>query len=231
LQRRRREGEILADEATPGALRQSQYLILSEDFLEGYGTYDELKFIIDNYEQIARSEGIKPETVFQRFFEKNPHLIQRDVFDKHWAKPTLRLPGETGRSYQPDFVLRPRVGANLGTKWEILDLKLPNDPLLTAGNFHPAFSQKLTKAVQQLRNYREYFSRVDTKDELLARFGYQPTHPRVAVLIGRRDRSEGLDHAQGSAALDVNIITYDEIVEFEESRLVLQAQFAGLFTR
>lgn len=85
--------------------------------------------------------------------------------------------------------------------------------------------------MQQLRDYREYFSRHDTKDELIARFGYQPLHPRVTVLIGRRDRAEGLERAQGSAALDVDVITYDDIVKFEESRLVLQAQLAGLFNR
>jgi hypothetical protein len=87
-----------------------------------------------------------------------------------------------------------------------------------------------TKAVQHLRNYRDYFSRSDTRDQLVSQFGYQPLHPRVSVLIGRRERTEVLDHAHGSAALDVNILTYDDIVEFEESRLILQGQFAGLFT-
>lgn len=230
LQRKRRESELLADQATPGALRESQYLILAEDFLQSFGVYDELRFLIENYESIARNEGIKPETVFQRFFEKHPHLVRRDLFDQHWAKPTLRIPENPRRFFQPDFVLRPHIAANVGTKWEVLDLKLPDDPLLTSGSFHPAFSQKLTKAVQQLRNYRNYFSRADTRENLVAQFGYQPLHPRISVLIGRRDRTEGLEQAQGSAALDVNIITYDEIVEFEESRLILQGHFAGLFT-
>lgn len=230
LQRKRRESELLADEATPGALRAAQYLILTEDFLETFNTYDELKFLIEHYENIARAERIKPESVFQRFFEKNPHLILRDAFDRYWAKPTLRIPESGGRCYQPDFVLRPRAAANLGTKWEVLDLKLPDDPLLTAGSFHPAFSQKLTKAIQQLRDYRMYFNRPDAKDELFARFGYQPTHPRISVLIGRNDRTSGLEHAQGSAALDVNVITYDEILELEERRVVLQGHFAGIFS-
>ena len=143
----------------------------------------------------------------------------------------VALPEKPGNSFQPDFVMKPRIGANIGTNWEILDLKLPNDPLMTSGSFHPALSGKLTRAVQQLRNYRQYFSRHDTKEELIARFGYQPLHPRIAVLIGRRARSEGIEHAQGPAALDVDIITYDDIVEFEESRLILQAHLAGVFNR
>lgn len=230
LQRKRRDSELLADEVTPGALRAAQYLILTEDFLQSFNAYDELKFLIEHYEKIASTERIKPESVFQRFFEKNPHLILRDAFDRYWAKPTLRLPDRPGRYLQPDFVLRPHAAANLGTKWEVLDLKLPNDPLLTSGKFHPAFSQKLTKAVQQLRNYRAYFSRPDARSELFDRFGYQPTHPKISVLIGRNERTRGLENAQGSAALDVNIITYDEIVELEERRLVLQGHFAGIFS-
>jgi hypothetical protein len=143
------------------------------------------------------------------------------------------FPEAPGRFYQPDFVMKPRTGASVGTNWEILDLKLPDDALMTAGSVHPALSAKLTRAVQQLRNYREYFSRRDneTRGELITRFGYQPLHPRVAVLIGSRQRAEGIERAQGSAALDVEIITYDDIVEFEESRLVLQAPLAGLFNR
>jgi len=230
LRRKRRDSELLADEASPGALRQSQYLILAEDFIENLGTYDEFKFLLEHYESIAKTEGIKPESVFQRFFQQNPHLIQRDLFDRHWAKPTLRLPEHPARFFQPDFVLRPRVAASIGTRWEIMDLKLPDDVLLTPGSFHPAFSQKLTRAIQQLRDYRDYFSRPDTRNQLISQFGYQPLNPRISVLIGRRDRTEVLDHAQGSAALDVNILTYDDIIEFEESRLVLQGQFAGLFT-
>jgi hypothetical protein len=51
------------------------------------------------------------------------------------------------------------------------------------------------------------------------------------VLIGRRGRAQGVERAQGSAGLDVDVVTYDDIVEFEASRLVLQAQLAGLFNR
>lgn len=141
LRRKRRESELLADESTPGALRDAQFLILAEDFLDSFGRYDELKFLLEHYEQVAKSNGQKPETVFQRFFEAHPELIQRDAFSAVFAKPTLRLPEAPGRFYQPDFVMKPRTGASVGTNWEILDLKLPDDPLVTSGAFHPAFSR------------------------------------------------------------------------------------------
>jgi hypothetical protein len=231
LRRRHRHGTILADSADRNALKRSQYLILAEDFLQGFRVYDELKYLLAHYEAIAKRQGIKPESVFQSFLQKNPHLVLRDAFGELWAKPKLRFPEAQDKFYVPDFVMKPKIAAHLGTNWEIMDIKLPNDPLLTTGRFHPAFSQKLTRAIQQLRDYRGYFSRTDTREELQARFGYHPRNPRLAVLIGRQHRAAELEVAQGTAALDVSIITYDDLLEFEENKLVLEAGIAGLFTR
>jgi len=232
LRRRRRDAQILAPDGTPGSLRASQYLILAEDVLTQFSVYSELKHLLENYEAIANAESLKPETVFQRFFEKHPHLVQRGLFEKLWAKPKLRIPESPSKHLSPDFVLRPRIGADVGTNWEIMDLKLPDDQLVTSRSFHPAYAAKLTKAMQQLRNYRNYFSRSDdaVRRELVSQFGYQPVHPRLAILIGRREREVGLDRVQGNAGdLDIDVITYDDIIEFEENRLVLQGTIAGLF--
>ena|SRR5687768_14190621 len=97
------------------------------------------------------------------------------------------------------FVLRPKFGVTRGTNWEILDLNLPGDSLVTKANFHPGFTQKVTRAIQQLRDYRTYFGRVDAKSTLIDKFGVQPTNPRISILIGRNRDSERLDHAQGGA--------------------------------
>jgi hypothetical protein len=233
LRRPRREGEILAARGTPGSLRDNQYVILAEDVLEQLSVYTEFKYLLEHYEGISQREQIKPESVFQRFFETNPHFVQRGLFARVWAKPRLRVPEKKNKHLFPDFVMRPTVGADVGTNWEILDLKLPNDPLTTSRGFHPSYAAKLTKAMQQLRDYRNYFSRSDdaVRQELVSQFGYQPVHPRIAVLIGRRQREQGLDQIQGDAGdLDIDVITYDDIVEFEENRLLLQGTIAGLFS-
>jgi Domain of unknown function (DUF4263) len=232
LRRRRREGEILTDEATPGSLRTGQYLILAEDLIQEFAPYLKLRYLLNNYQQVARAEKIKPETVFQRFFEEHPHLIRRDLFDKHWAQPSLRVPGDSKEYLRPDFVLRPRVAAEVGTKWQILDLKLPDDPLVVSHRFHAALSAKLTKAIQQLQDYREYFNRPDTEEELARQFGIRPLNPRLAVLIGRRDRAQdvaSLDKAQGPRYLDIEVLTYDEMVDLEANRLAVHSALARVF--
>jgi hypothetical protein len=228
LVRNRNEGEILTDEATPGSLRAGQYLILAQDVLQEFEPYLKLKYLLNNFRAIAAAENIKPESVFQRFFEKNPHIIRRDLFDRHWSQPKLRIPGDSRLFLRPDFVMRPRVGAEIGTKWQVLDLKLPDDRLVVSQGFHAALSSKLTKAIQQLQNYREYFNRPDAEDELLRRFGSRPQNPKLAVLIGNRsciEDSSLLEKAQ-SRYLDLEILTYDEIVDLEANRLALHSALA-----
>ncbi len=230
LVRRRREGEILTDEATPGSLRAGQYLILSQDLLQEFEPYLKLKYLLNNYRTIANRDDIKPESVFQRFFKEHPHLIRRELFDRHWSQPSLRIPGDVKEFLRPDFVLRPRVGAEIGTKWQILDLKLPDDLLVTQG-FHASLSSKLTRAIQQLQDYRDYFNRPDAEAELIRCFGTRPLNPRLAVLIGRRaslDNSSMFGKAQGRN-LDVEILTYDEIVDLEAHRLALHSALARIF--
>jgi hypothetical protein len=232
LVRRRREGEILTDEASPGSLRASQYLILAQDVLQEFGPYRKLQFLLNHYRELANSQRCKPEAVFQKFFEEHPHLIRRDLFDRHWAQPSLRVPGDVEEYFRPDFVLRPRVGAEVGTKWQILDLKLPDDPLVVSRGFHASLSAKLSRAIQQLQNYRDYFNRPDASAELMRRFGTHPQNPRLAVLIGRRDSLQSpsaLDRAQGPRYLDVEVLTYDEIVKLEADRLGLHSALARVF--
>jgi hypothetical protein len=229
LSRKRRESELLTDEASPGALRRNKYLILGNDVLAGFAPYIELTGLLRTYEQVAKQRGVKPETIFQEFFEKHPHMIYRAEFSKHFAKPALTDP-QTGRVIQPDFVLQPHASGALGPQWEILDLKLPKVPLMSSRRFHPKFSESVNHAIQQLRDYRREFGRPDMRDQLVEKFGTHPVSPRAAVLIGRRQENdiEALSRLQGET-LDVRLITYDDVLDLELSRLWLRGSVAGLF--
>ena len=77
------------------------------------------------------------------------------------------------------------MSPQLGLKWEILDIKLPEVPLVKSGKFHQTFTSKLIHALQQLGNYHRYFSRVDAKSELVKKLAFQPRNPKLALLIGR----------------------------------------------
>ena len=87
----------------------------------------------------------------------------------------------------------------------------------------------MLSAAKQLRDYRKFFNRSDIEAEMIKNFGYHPKNPKLAVLIGITPESrEGaaIDELQGDYnMLDIDIITYDEILE---SRLkLLEAQKKG----
>ena len=82
------------------------------------------------------------------------------------------------------FLLEPRTGVYSGPCWEILDLKLPDVPLISQRRFHPRFSSKVLNAIAQLRDYRSLFARPDLASELRERFGAVPLNPKLAILVG-----------------------------------------------
>jgi hypothetical protein len=228
LARRPRDGARVLGAATSESLRHSGYVLLREDFDAAQRPYQRLKFLLENFRTIATKKRVKPEQLFQRFFEEHPHFITKGAFEAYWSQPRLALPEDPKRYVEPDFVLRPFVAARLGTRWTVMDLKLPDDRLTVSRNFHQTFSHRLTKAVQQLRDYREYFNRPDTAPMLLQHFGYQPINPRLAVVIGTTQHDDGIARLQGPSTLDIEVVTYDEILELEERRLVLEGTVAGL---
>ena len=230
LRRRRKDTEILTDEATPGAIRKSQFLLLAEDLLQGFQPYAELQFLLNHYRDIAKNDGIQPEGVFQRFFDKNPDLLNRDAFDRHWSQPQLRLPEDPQKSYRPDFVFRPRGLAHIGAQWKVMDLKLPDERVVVSPAFHAAISSKLHRALQQLHDYRGYFNRPESAKELRERFGFAPANPKLAVLIGRRssDEQDRLSPAL-DRFLDIEVLTYDDVLSMEAARLMGELTLADLF--
>lgn len=211
------EGRILAPKATLGRLRSSRYLILSSDLISDANPYIELSNLLNDYRDLAKKRRTKPEEIFQDFFERNPSMIKRNLFCKHWARPRLRFPEKPTKYIEPDFVLKPRFAANIGTKWQILDIKLPDVALTSGGRFHQGFSAKLLRAIKQVRDYRKYFNRDEIENELVQKFGYHPKNPRLAILIGitpQSDKVKAMEELQGDYnMLDIDIITYDEILE------------------
>ena len=71
---------------------------LGSDFFEATAPFRELRFLLNSYIRIARERSIKPETVFQEFFEAHPDLVLRDGYTHLWAKPRLERP-EGGPSF------------------------------------------------------------------------------------------------------------------------------------
>jgi Shedu protein SduA, C-terminal len=224
LVRRKKDSEFLHSSASVEQLRRDHVYIASSDVLEDARPLKELEFLLDHCEAMASKARTKPEELLQRFFEKYPRMIYRNNYRRHWSKPRLEIP--EGGSYIPDFVMEPAVANRFGPNWEILDLKLPSVPLLERRKFHRNLSGSVVHAIKQLHDYREHFNRKDVKADLEQKFGIAPTNPHLAVIIGRRPSEEDgaiLAEAQGKhPALDVELLTYDDVLDFEQERMRLE---------
>lgn len=227
------EGEILARHSSLGRLSESGYLVVSSDVLRAAGSYRQLAYLIENFRDIAKANRTKPEEVFQSFFATHPDFLFQEQFTKVWPKPRFLLPEDPSRWLEPDFVVQPAVTPQLGSKWRLLDIKLPDVPLIKKRKFHPTFSQKLFSALQQLADYRKYFGRDDAKSHILDKLGFQPINPRLAVLIGRGptdDVARVLDGVCDTTnILNVDIITYDEVLNSRSLRIAHELEWVKRF--
>jgi hypothetical protein len=164
------------------------------------------------------------EQAMQRFFEEHPALLMQARLGIPVAHPTFTTP----RRYSPDFAMTPILGAAHGDSAEFLELKGPDAPLLNNVKRHQGLSRALHVAIDQVRDYGRYLSNPENAARLIKKLGYLPTTPRLAVLIGRDLRDAAQDEAlrrRETEAVNVKIITYDEILEGQakqlSSRLVL----------
>ena len=228
--RRFRETDFLAVGASPKTLRDADYYIVPNDILEDAQAFIDLEELLNNYRVVAKARRVKPETVFQEFFEAYPHMMLRGDFGSLHPKPRLPRPEAPGRFFAPDFLQGPRL-LSAQRRWGVAELKLPDVPLLEHQRaFHRGFSQKVHKAINQLVDYREVIDRRDSAvmEALRRQVGGVPDNPRLAVIIGRRPKAKedlrDLHHRMRTMLepLDVDVITYDDVLETEQRRLILQ---------
>jgi len=230
-----RDGDMVAADVSPEGLARAHWYVLPSDVLErdlpGLAEFEDL---LNTYEERARLLRKKPETIFQEFFSNavHAHMLYEGLYDHNHPKVTLPDPVRPRRHYQPDLIQRPRpLSAAKGGR--VLDFKLPDVKLLTRTAFHPGFTADLWRAVQQLRDYRE---RIDSGApavvlELQRQLGWIPAKPSQAVVIGLRDREdpEVLQHREETLLrdLDVRLITYDDVLNREVQRIVLQHRLSA----
>jgi Domain of unknown function (DUF4263) len=161
---------------------------------------------------INRPDVSEPE--LQKFFEAHPHFLSAT----HTLLPHVRLAKHDGALLIPDFILKPIVAQQRDSRWEVLDLKLPQVKLLAGRGTRAKLSSKVMNAIRQLRDYKEYFEHPDHVREIDALLGHPLKRPKLGVLIGRlaNTDTEVLEREQQYLA-DVKIVTYDEILEQQQS--------------
>lgn len=173
---------------------------------------------IAGLQHILNARGVK-EAQIQSYLEKNPNILK--VLGGGYAHiyPQVVLHREDGTSLRPDFILRP-----VGDDWcDILDIKLPNKPVIVGGRDRKKFSSAVEELVAQLREYSAYFENEKLSKRIEDVYGIKCYRPRMIGVIGRgaypfEDRQ--LRRLETIYA-DVGIITFDRLIEIAKTRLLI----------
>jgi hypothetical protein len=157
------------------------------------------------------------ETEMHRFFEAHPAILM----EARMGIPISHGPRFSSPEGQtPDFSFLPILGPHDHKGVDVLELKGPGESTLTTG-LHGGFTAKVHHAVDQVRDYGRYLSRPENFETILRSLGYVPDNSKLAVLIGRSPRNEADREAlaQRQSELDVEIVTYDEILQTQVNQL------------
>ena len=168
--------------------------------------------LLKEFEEIINQDVIREHEI-QKFLEAYPEILESLGYAS--CKSQIILKEEGQKDLIPDFILQ-RPGNN---GFDILDLKLPTAKA-TAQRPYLRISSEITKAIAQLRAYRNYFNNPLNVSKFHETHGLEALSPELIVVIGRssefsnfKDRKEINDQVN-----DLKIISYDELIEYGKSR-------------
>lgn len=169
-------------------------------------------FVLREFEALINNSRTG-ELDIQRFLERNPEILKSLGYADCQPHVVLREPGRS--DLIPDFLLH-RPG-NAG--FDILDLKLPT-AVVARQNPYPRISQNITKAIGQLRAYRNYFKSPANRDRFVREYGMECLEPKLIVAIGRQDQYPGSEFREEilQQTSDIKILTYDEVIAYATTR-------------
>jgi hypothetical protein len=171
-----------------------------------------IQYEVEQFEALLNDPNVT-EATLQQFFEHNPHFLFATRLMQ--ALPHVPLYGKEGKLLIPDFLMKPIVAFQRDSNWEVLDLKLPQARLLAGTSNHKRFSQDVMKAINQVKDYRDYFENPANAGAVATALGHPLKHPKLGVLIGRLPAGAEVEALETAQAREpgVRVVTYDEILE------------------
>jgi hypothetical protein len=157
------------------------------------------------------------ESEMHRFFEEHPAILM----EARMGIPISHRPNFTRpKGNKPDFILSPILGPHDKSITELLELKGPSAKTIYKG-LHSGFTAKVTRAVDQVRDYERYLRDPANLKAVMKGLGYLPQKSNRAVLIGRDAKNDAEREAflLRQHELDVKIVTYDEILQTQANQI------------
>lgn len=149
------------------------------------------------------------ELEWQKFFEKYDFFLKNINFYQE-IKSQLIMEYERG-SYKPDFFLKPYSD----DFWDIIELKLPKEPVFTNLSNYPKFSEKVNKMKEQLRTYSRFFDDSINRKRFKDKHGFTCYKPKLIGIIGNEKEIDPLviRGLEEELPRSFQLLTYSELLE------------------
>ena len=168
---------------------------------------------INEFEDIINKNNVK-ENEIQKFLECHPEILS-SLGNYASCKPHVILREKGKTDLIPDFILQ-RPGNN---GFDILDLKLPNVKV-SVQKPYMRVSYEISKAVAQLRAYKNYFKNPSNMSTFHKKYGIEALSPELIVVIGRSSEFNNIYERKELNKLSsgIKIISYDELIDYGKAR-------------
>jgi anti-sigma B factor antagonist len=194
---------------------ESSQIVLATPHVRSGGAHTLLRDQLQEFQDLINSESSREEDI-HGFLEKNPTFLLGEGYRELHSKVLLEREGSG--PLIPDFILQP-FDQEL---CDLLELKLPSEPLIVGTENRRRFSGAVHAAIAQLRTYRDYFDDRKNRERISSRYGVKVYRPRMSVVIGRLPTLDPLEYRQiVDGQRDVQIVTYDDLLARAKRFLVV----------
>lgn len=138
----------------------------------------------------------------------NPLFLRGLNYQKVYAQ--VVLPRNGGNDLRPDIIAEP-----IDAEWaEIIDLKLPSEPVLVGRPNRARLAAGITSVVRQLQEYASYFDERAVAARVESRYGFRCYRPRLVAIVGRDPTEYSPEETKRAMTSfpDVEIVTYDKLL-------------------
>ena len=171
---------------------------------------------VEELEELLSKDPL-PEKEIQAFFERNPEFILDGEYCE--ALPHVVLEDASGRRLIPDFILRPEAAVHVPAK--IVELKLPSVPVSHSYPRGEMFSQRVIRAIGQLKRYYRYFTCDENRRRFFETYRFDVYMPRLCLIIGKdvTEIDEETYQDLKATLMGIDIQTYQEVLSNFRSRV------------
>jgi len=163
---------------------------------------------IEQFEHLLNKRNVT-ESDFQTFFKRNPKFVLGENYRKLYSQITLL--SDSGNELIPDFFAE-RIGSRFA---DVIEIKKPSARLVVGKPNRRGFSAELTQALNQAREYRNFFDDALNRKRFHNDHGFEAFRPRLCIIIGRS--SDYVDYIERIRIEDeyknLKVLTFDDILE------------------